>query len=302
MASLFKQLCAMIFASPLLIVSAQQPAAAWTRTGHAAIGFVTEAKLKTDNWVVWKKLAALLGAANLYDEDIAGWADDMRANYPDVAHSVRIPVLGAIPAASDPACFPSQPNVMCADKAIAYYSAILKNEANAPAQRLEALKFILHLVGDLHQPLHGAEPGGYNEVLIAGGVLAPTNQNGTWVYPTIHGVWDYSIVKRHGKTAIGLGQELWTNTVNPPVGFTPRDWAVESRNLAKQHLFLDPANPSANDANKVTICGGRTGTACPSNPETLPADYETRQYALAVYRMLQAGLRLAELLVNLLTP
>ncbi|MGZ0074540.1 hypothetical protein ACT9ST_23005 [Sphingobium limneticum] len=71
MASLFKQLCAMIFASPLLIVSAQQPAAAWTRTGHAAIGFVTEAKLKTDNWVVWKKLAALLGAANLYDEELA---------------------------------------------------------------------------------------------------------------------------------------------------------------------------------------------------------------------------------------
>ena len=112
MACLFKRLGAMILASSLLIVSAQQPAVAWTRTGHAAIGFVAEAKLKTDNWAVWKKLAALLGTANLYDEDIAGWADDMRGNYPDVAHSVRIPVLDVVPAASvPPACQPAQCHV-----------------------------------------------------------------------------------------------------------------------------------------------------------------------------------------------
>lgn len=60
---------------PLLVGLLHQPAQAWTKTGHAAIGFVAEAKLKTDNRATWNKLAAILGTANLYDEDVVGWAD-----------------------------------------------------------------------------------------------------------------------------------------------------------------------------------------------------------------------------------
>lgn len=56
-------------ALPLLAGLLHQPAQAWTKTGHAAIGFVAEAKIKTDNRGTWSKLAAILGAANLYDED-----------------------------------------------------------------------------------------------------------------------------------------------------------------------------------------------------------------------------------------
>ena len=287
---------------PLLAGLLHQPVQAWTKTGHAAIGFVAEAKLKTDNSAIWNKLAEILGTANLYDEDVAGWADTVRVTYPDIIHTVRIPVDGAVPAATDPACLASQPDIICADKAIAIYSDILRNENGDPQQRLVALKFLLHLVGDLHQPLHGSEPGGAdNQVNIEGGILAPTNQNGVWTYPSMRSVWDYSIVKRHGKSAIALGQELWADTsLNPPVGFTPRDWAVESRNLAKKYIFLDPALPASYDNYKVPVCGGRTGIACSTLPTSLPADYEIKEYYLASYRLKQAGLRLAELLVRLL--
>lgn len=278
------------------------PAHAWTKTGHAAVGFVAEAKLKTDNKAVWAKLAQILGDANLYDEDVAGWADDVRTSYPNLIHTVRIPVLAAVPSVSDPACIADQPAVVCADQAIAQYAAILKDTSRTNEERLVALKFILHLVGDLHQPLHGTEPGGaQDQVDIPGGILLPTTTNGVVKYPDMHSVWDYSIVKKHGLTAIQLGKELWADTtLNPPTGYTPRDWAVESRNLAKKYIFLDPVTPSASDAYKVPACGGRTGIACSASPTALPADYETKEYYLVSYRLKQAGLRLADLLVSIL--
>jgi hypothetical protein len=274
------------------------PAQAWTRTGHAAIGFVAEAKLKTDNRAVWNTISELLDGAEFYDEAVAGWADDVRESYPNLIHTVRIPVLGAVPQASDPACIADQPAISCADKAIAYYAGILKNTANPRQQRQEAVKFLLHLVGDLHQPLHGSEPGGaQDKVLIPGGVLN-VDANGAATTTDVHSVWDYAIVKKHGLTAIQLGRQLWDDaSLAPPTSLTPRDWAVESRNLSKKYIFIDPVTPSANDAYKVPACGGRTGITCPSAAKTLPADYETKNYYLASYRLKQAGFRLAELLV-----
>lgn len=286
------------FVAPLMMTA---PAHAWTRAGHAAIGFVAEAKLKTDNRAVWTTISELLDGGDFYDEAVAGWADDVRLSYPNLVHTVRIPVLGAVPQPSVRACIAGQPEITCADEAIATYSAILKNTANTKQQRQEALKFILHLVGDLHQPLHGSEPGGaQDKVLIPGGVLN-VDATGAPQATDVHAVWDYAIVKKHGLTAVQLGQELWGNTsLAPPTGLTPRDWAVESRNLSKQYIFIDPATPSANDADKVSACGGLTGITCPSVAKTLSADYETKNYYLVSYRLKQAGLRLAELLVTAL--
>jgi len=85
------------------------------------------------------------------------------------------------------------------------------------------------------------------------------------------------------------------------VGGTPRDWAVESRDLAKKYICLDPVTPGTNDAYKVAACGGRTGIACPTTAKVLPPDYETRNYYLVSYRLKQAGLRLADVLAQALT-
>ncbi|GEM_PF-5921109 len=291
---------------PLSAMSVATPAHAWTRTAHAVVGWIAEAKLKKDNPAVWLKVKALLGDADLYDEAVAKWADDVRTSYPNIAHSVRIPVLGAVPLPSDPACIADSPQTICADKAIAFYSGILHEASgHTPEQRLEALKFILHLVGDLHQPLHGTEPGGaQTKVIIPGGILN-ADASGNTIASDVHSVWDYAIVKRHlggNGTVNTLGWELWENTsLNPPVGRTPREWAVESRDLAKKYIFLDPVTPSSNDAYKVAACGGRTGIVCPSTAKMLPADYETRNYYLVSYRLKQAGLRLADVLVQALT-
>ncbi|EQB14804.1 hypothetical protein L284_12690 [Novosphingobium lindaniclasticum LE124] len=164
--------------------------------------------MKKDNPAVWQKVKALLGDGELYDEAVAKRADDFRTSYPNLAHSVHIPVLGTVPMASEPACIADSPQTICADKAIVQYSAILHDASgHTSAERLEALKFVLHLVGDLHQSLHGTEPGAQIKVIIPGGILN-VDAAGNAIASDIHSIWDYAIVKRHlGKdgTADTLG-------------------------------------------------------------------------------------------------
>jgi nuclease S1 len=57
------------------------------------------------------------------------------------------------------------------------FAAELANPATADPERLLALKFLLHFVGDLHQPLHAADDhdaGGTKELVMAEGFTRAT--------------------------------------------------------------------------------------------------------------------------------
>jgi hypothetical protein len=58
----------------------------------------------------------------------------------------------------------------------------LSNPAKSACERLLALKFLLHLVGDLHQQLHAADDhdAGENKKLVAAAELNPGNLHGYW--------------------------------------------------------------------------------------------------------------------------
>lgn len=165
---------------------------------------------------------------------------------------------------------------MCADAAVEYYSAILADRRASAAARETALKYVVHLVGDLHQPLHGSDPVGYNRV-----------RRGLRV-ESIHAVWDNAIVEDHGKSYSELARE-WDEDDGPvPLGGTPRIWAEESSAAARAHIYdmLPPCFPARRPF-------------CPVL-QTLPAHYTTTHYPLAAQRMKQAGLRLAALLDKIL--
>jgi hypothetical protein len=71
----------------------------------------------------------------------------------------------------------------------------------APAERLLALRFLLHLVGDVHQPLHAsdnADQGG-NQVAVSG----PGNIKGS-----LHRFWDSGVVRRLGRNPEQLSRRL----------------------------------------------------------------------------------------------
>jgi hypothetical protein len=116
----------------------------------------------------------------------------------------------------------------------------LADPSASPAQRLVALQFLLHLVGDLHQPLHAADDrdhGGNDKQ-----VIAPGETLGS-----LHHYWDNVFVGRLGKDAPAVSQEL-IGAIRPALRAdamrgTPASWALESFAIAKTEVYgqLPPA-------------------------------------------------------------
>ncbi|HSL69497.1 MAG TPA: S1/P1 nuclease, partial [Longimicrobiales bacterium] len=121
------------------------------------------------------------------------WADDIRRDRPETAayHFVNIPPgVSGIDLARDCAHEVKR----CAPWAIKHYTKILADTGASTHDRLEALKFVSHFVGDLHQPLHAGrlEDLGGNKVYVSffgdrGSERSPMQ---------LHRVWDSGILAR----------------------------------------------------------------------------------------------------------
>lgn len=83
------------------------------------------------------------------------------------------------------------PNGDCVTVQIARQQAVLANRRASDAQRLQALAFLVHFVGDMHMPLHigdKADRGG-NDVRVAYGFKSPDRMN-------LHRAWDSDLAER----------------------------------------------------------------------------------------------------------
>ncbi|MFZ0746261.1 MAG: S1/P1 nuclease [Terracidiphilus sp.] len=139
------------------------------------------------------------------------------------------------------------------------------------------LVWLLHLVGDVHQPLHCAtrvtkakphgDEGG-NLVVVKGPTLE------------LHAFWDDAVGLGETKnymTAVKVGQTL-PEPDSSLVGDTNEaDWAAESFSLAKSNAYVDPVGPGL-------------------GPYDLSGTYTTNTQTLAKERIALAGARLANLL------
>lgn len=192
-----------------LALCAAQPAFAWGQTGHRITGAVA------DNYLSPRARAAVkdvLGSQTL--AEVANWPDVMRST-PDPFwqtqslpfHYVTIPVGQSYEAVGPP---PEGDAIT----ALTRFSAIAKDLKQPLAERQKALKFVIHIVGDLAQPLHVGQPGdrGGNDVRV-GFFGAPAN---------LHSIWDTSLIEHHG-----LSYSEWTAwTVRGVTSDQLRDWSV----------------------------------------------------------------------------
>jgi S1/P1 Nuclease len=240
------------------------PAFAWGREGHAIVADIAESQLTPQAWAAAQKLLALDNASHL--SDIASWADqikqDQRAD-PDaehVAHSIRLPLdhSGYVP----DLC----PSHFWAVAALLKYDSILSNHSLPDAQREEALKYVVHLVGDIHQPLHtSANTGGHVFVMFDG--------RQTW----LHKVWDTDIIRDHGGSTQAVARELISTERDLNYGGDPASWALEGRDIARDEIFSQI--PQA-----------------PAQTITLPSNYGQTNWPIVAARLTQAGMRLAAML------
>ncbi len=153
----------------------------------------------------------------------------------------------------------------------------LSSPATPEPERILALKYVLHFVGDLHQPLHAADNhdrgGNCVQVLVDS---HPMN---------LHAYWDTVVLEPLGRdpqaAARALEQDITPAKRAAWAKGTPADWARESFGIAKASVYTLGSTPG---------CG--TGSA----PIAFSSVYQEQAQAAARVQLEKAGVRLATIL------
>lgn len=250
---------------PMLALSsvlACGPALAWGPDGHRIVGELAERRLSE---------AALAHIAELLrdetDATLAGvsiWADEIRRQpewlHTQPWHYVNLPDLDCgMERQRD--C----PDGDCVFGAIERQREILADAGAAQGERVNALKFLVHFVGDVHQPMHAGLRSD------RGGNGFQVNIDGEGM--NLHRVWDSVILGRRGLSWQDYADVLESGAVC--AGGQPEQWAMESCRLI--------------DTNSLYPSG-----------RIIDDSYLLQHRALAERRLQQAGIRLAALLEDAL--
>src|SRR2546426_1578391 len=157
-------------------------AVAWGSNGHRVIARIAMDRLSSS---ARQAVSQLLGPGETL-ESVSVWADTIKPQRPDTKnwHIVNLPLkYNNYRAARD--CRQG-----CLISAIEQQTTILRNANSDPKQRADALKFLVHLIGDLHQPFHVAtntdpDDAGANLVKVISINGRQTN---------LHAVWDDDLI------------------------------------------------------------------------------------------------------------
>lgn len=164
-------------------------ALAWGLTGHRLVAELAEPDLTPATRVQLDRLLASEPGATL--PGIATWADELRKQDADLGkRSARWHYVNL----GESHCHYDPPrdcrNGDCNVEAIKTQTAILADRSLPDAQRLQALKFVVHLIGDAHQPLHAGYAGD------KGGNDRQVNVDGKG--SNLHTLWDSGLLRRTG--------------------------------------------------------------------------------------------------------
>lgn len=241
---------------------------AWGPATHRIVAELAERQLQPDVLAQIEPLLALSNARHL--ADIANWADDMRED-PNRREFARATARLHYVNFADSACRFEADRIckggQCVVAAIKRYAATLGDRSRPLAERAEALRFLVHFVGDVHQPLHaGYRPdrgGNHMQVRIDG--------KGS----NLHSVWDSKVTASAGLSWTRYAERLARQPRIKDSDNDPVDWAEQSCRLTRDAGIYPDSR-------------------------TIDSAYLTRMRPLAERQMRLAAARLAELLNRLL--
>ena len=145
-----------IIVSLSLVLFCPLQAWGWGADGHRIIAELAERQLQPRTAAEVRRLLSLEPGATL--GSVASWADQVRTEADARRHYVNMPPEVHCHYVAERDC----PNGECVVGAIERQLAILKSKA-PDDERLRALKYLVHFIGDVHQPLHAghaADQGG----------------------------------------------------------------------------------------------------------------------------------------------
>jgi len=169
--------------------------------------------------------------------DSCVWADDIRSDptfdWAKPLHFLDVPKNGNDNAPAD-----SCPANGCVTSAIARFSAVLNDAAASSEDKLQALKFVGHFVGDLQQPLH------LGHAKDLGGNSIHVFFFGTKV--KLHTLWDSGLIAHeftlHRRDwhalATALEGQISDSEKSEWAAGVPADWAVDTHQLALSNAYM----------------------------------------------------------------
>lgn len=303
--------------SPLITLPTL-PTFAWNSFGHEVVAAVAWQKLTPEQRQAY---TAILKAHPYYHDDLERGvpADSpnhdqyvfmMAATWPDIVrmrkgethdshptwHYYDAPVMADGKQMPPPSTQQTTAEPANAIEALKFERNILNEKDADPADRAKALCWVLHLVGDLHQPLHcvslydadfpDGDRGG-NEIKLAGSKGSATRR------PNLHGLWD-GILGQKGDVvfaAVAAEQFAKDAAIATAVAERARDldamhWVAEGRELAVKvayrQLELSDAGELLQNVDRVNVDPDRA--------------YLRRARDVAREQVVLAGLRLASVL------
>ncbi len=261
------------------------PAFAWWDYGHRSVGIIAWAEL---NPQAKREIARLIAHARDLETpecpirtlaDAAYWPDCVRAynerfNYTFSWHYQDLDV-----------CRPFDIKANCKDgncvtAQIARNLKLLANKKLPMRERLMALAFVAHLVGDLHQPLHVGEHGdnGGNQIIASYGAIGGKLN--------LHSVWDGLLAERAISSPPGgprgiLGQYSPAEIAAMQQG-NVEDWTRQTWQLSREDIYnLMFANP----------CKGKQ-----AGPVAMDEAMTQKLIPVVRQQIVRGGVRLAKLL------
>lgn len=183
---------------PLIAMAICLFLASWGYTGHRTIGLITENHLTPTAKTAIKEL---LGDTSI--AEACTWADDARRE-PQFAATANWHFLN-LPLGLNFEDFKKYVDTMKAENVYSELISkekILTDQNATKQQKVHALKFLMHFVGDLHQPMHisRAEDKGGSTIQLN------YNEKGT----NLHSLWDTKMLEHEGLTYTQLAAKFDT--------------------------------------------------------------------------------------------
>lgn len=304
------------------VIIAAAPAYAWSPGGHKIVNYVAWLQLDEDTRT---KAIELIKEHERFEEDfiermppsVAGgppeskdqWAFLQAATWPDIARSLpgfhhstwhyvnfphfvrpedadeldlsRVNVESELPVTVDDDGL----NIL---QAILLNEQVLKSDHSTDPQKAIHLCWLMHLVGDIHQPLHST-------ALFTTGVFSDADgdrgDNQIEVDGTnLHAFWDNLLgnpttLSNIGARAQDAVDEFGERGATATHSMNFLHWAQESHDLAKEAVYseeiLDVVREHDEDGGSIITV-------------SLTPDYKTRAGSIATQRTVEAGFRLAK--------
>lgn len=275
-----------IAASAAVLALAAPLAIGWGPEGHAIVADIAQAHLDPAAAAEVATLLQLEGNSRL--DQISSWADGNRNDYPNTGpwHYVDTPLAAS---SYDAARDCVQGN--CVVAKLDEYTQVLANKAETPQARLLALKWVVHLVGDIHQPLHAEDHDDKGGNTVQTQFFGKgTNLHSMWdggilrhaldLHPGPNYTFDHAVVQGDATTldaAITAAQRAaWAPAGGlPQIGAAAVDWANESHLLAQTEAYTDIDKPSG---------------------DAWSQRYQQKAWPVIQTRLQQGGVRLADVL------